>query len=74
MELNENGEAKPIDIDEENKEIIPKREMKVSDLAQVKVRKYRYHDKFERKMALISASSFNIMNENNSGFFGNINP
>ena len=73
MEIDESGEAQPIDI-EDKPDIMPKRLMKVTDLSQCKIRKYRYHDKFERKQALVSSSAFSIMNENTTGFFGNINP
>ena len=54
MEINENGEAMAVQEKQAEKEtptedLIPKRAMKVSDLAAVKIRKYRYHDKFEKK-------------------------
>lgn len=50
MELNDNGETIAIpDKLEIPDDLLPKRSMNVSDLSPVKIRKYRYHDKFERK-------------------------
>lgn len=47
MEITDNGDL--LNIPDNTGQIIPKREMKVSDLANIKIRKYRYHDKFEKK-------------------------
>jgi hypothetical protein len=52
MEINENGESIPISDnrrEDGNDDNMPKRKMNIADLAQVKIRKYRYHDKYEKK-------------------------
>ena len=52
MEITDNGDLLNVpDNSGQNviEETVPKREMKVSDLSNVKIRKYRYHDKFEKK-------------------------
>jgi hypothetical protein len=51
MEIDDNETHNPINIDEDIN--LPKREMKVADLSQVNVRKYKYHDKYERKQNII---------------------
>jgi hypothetical protein len=48
MEITDNGDLMNVpDNSGQNNHI--EREMKVSDLSNVKIRKYRYHDKFEKK-------------------------
>ena len=53
MEITDNGDL--LNVPENSGQnfipepIAPQREMKVSDLANIKIRKYRYHDKFEKK-------------------------
>ena len=56
--------------------IVPKREMKVNDLSQVKFRQYKCHDAYEKKQQQLiqSGAVFNIMNESANNFFGNVTP
>ena len=69
FDVDEEEKAGPIDVNETT--FVPKRKMKVTDLSECKVRKYKYHDKYERKTALIAQSGFSIMNET-SIVFGNV--
>lgn len=46
-------EDNTIQIEDNDIHNLPKRQMKVEDLSSVKVRKYKYHDKYEKKQSLI---------------------
>lgn len=73
MEINDNGETVPV-AEGPKEDEIPKRKVQIDELPPIKIRKYRFHDKFEKKQGLLQPSQFNIMNESSNAFFGNINP
>lgn len=43
----------------------------------IKLKKYKYHDKYEKKQTMLDQSGlgkYNILNENSNAFFGNTAP
>ena len=48
MEINDNGETVPVPDCPKDDEA-PKRKLQIDELPPIKIRKYRFHDKFEKK-------------------------